>query len=78
MQVTLVLPIPCEELERRRRARDQLGHADAEILIDRHDLAARDQLVIHQQIDRTAGEPIEFDDRAREVDAALAKMLAAL
>ena len=45
-------------------ALDDLGDAQAELLVDDHHLAAGDGSAVDQQIHRFAGEPLERDDRA--------------
>src|SRR5918992_247499 len=49
---------------RRAGARGDLGDAEPELLVDHHDLAARDRLAVDQQVDGLAGEPVEGHDRA--------------
>ena len=44
---------------------DHLDHAHAEILIDNHDFAPRDESVVHKDVNRLAGEPVELDHGAR-------------
>src|SRR5689334_23196796 len=41
-----------------------LGHAEAELLVEHHDLASRDRLAVDQQVHGLAGELVERDDRA--------------
>src|SRR4051794_9559943 len=45
--------------------RDDVGDAQAELLVDHDDLALRDDLAVDEQVDRLAGEPVQGDDRAR-------------
>ena len=49
----------------RRARRDDLGDPQAELLVDHHDLAARDRPAVDQQVDGLAGQAVERDDRAR-------------
>ena len=49
---------------RRGAPRDDLGDPQAELLVDDHDLAARDRLAVDQQVDGLAGQPVQRDDRA--------------
>src|SRR5690242_1945859 len=54
-----------EPVDRLRRAQvaEHLGHAQAELLVDHDDLAARDRGSVDEQVDRLAGHPVKRDDR---------------
>src|SRR5947208_1825108 len=39
-----------------------IGHADTEVFVDHHDLAFGDQLVVNQDVDRLAGQLVQFDN----------------
>ena len=41
-------------MTRLRRFLNQFGNADAEVVVDGYHLAARDEFVVDQQVDRTA------------------------
>src|SRR5882672_10711257 len=43
---------------------DDVGYAHAELVVDHHGLAARDEAVVHQDVQRLAGDLVQLDDRA--------------
>src|SRR5919197_1768341 len=45
--------------------RHDFGNAQPELLVDHHDLAARNALAVHQQVDGLAGQAVQAHDRAR-------------
>src|SRR4051812_43631513 len=46
------------------RTRDDLIHADAEVVVEHEHFAARDEPLIHENVHGITGELIELDDRA--------------
>ena len=43
---------------------DDFGHADAEVLVNDDNFPARDQPVVHQDVDGISGKLVQLDDRA--------------
>src|ERR1700754_1831912 len=44
--------------------RDDVGQPDAELVVDHHDLALRDQVAVDEHVHRLTRERLEFDDGA--------------
>ena len=44
--------------------RDDVGQADAELVVDHHHLALRDQVAVDEHVHRLAGQRVELDHRA--------------
>src|SRR3954454_1031633 len=59
-------------VDRRPGPRD-VGHAQAELLVDHDDLAAGDDAPVDEQVDRLAGHTVQADDRARAEGQGLAE-----
>ena len=48
-----------------RVALDDFGHGDAEAVLDENHFAARDEAVVHQNVDRFADLSVKFEDGSR-------------